>query len=116
MVVKDNRKYIKTATILKNKKEYAPNPLDLQLAVVISSGKTQICQKKFAMKTKDDAYAAFERLMNEKEIFRDETLSFEDICAEAEADPEELEKRLIAELGYRGEELVSAYRRIEKVP
>ena len=68
------------------------------------------------MKTRDDAYAAFERLMNEKEIFRDENLSFEDICAEAGADPEELEKHLIAELGYRGEELVSAYRRIEEVP
>ena len=91
-------------------------PSVCNLRLLFLREKRRFVKNKFAMKTQDDAYAAFERLMNEKEIFRNETLSFEDICAEAGADPEELEKRLIAELGYRGEELVSAYRRIEKVP
>lgn len=68
------------------------------------------------METRNEAYAAFERLMDEEEIFRNRSLTFEDICAKAGADPAGLEKILLAELGYSGEELLAEYRRAGKIP
>ena len=73
-------------------------------------------KKRMAMKTLDEAYAAFERLMDEAEIFRNEALTFDDICREAGADPAALEKVLRDELGYSGRELVDFYRRRGKNP
>lgn len=55
-------------------------------------------------------YAAFERLMDVDEIYRDESLSFSDACAMAGATPSELEQMIADELGYLGDEIMEVYR------
>ena len=62
------------------------------------------------MKTIDDSYAAFGRLMNEEEIFRDGSLTFEDICARIGTQKDALESVLLEELGMRGDAILDKYR------
>lgn len=62
------------------------------------------------MKTIDESYAAFGRLMNEEEIFRDESLTFEDICARIGTQKDALESVLLEELGMRGDAILDKYR------
>lgn len=62
------------------------------------------------MKTIDESYAAFGRLMNEEEIFRDASLTFEDICARIGTQKDALESVLLEELGMRGDAILDKYR------
>ena len=55
-------------------------------------------------------YAAFERLMDEGEVFMDPSVTFEGICSTIGVDPTSLEKLLIDELGFTGAELLEKYR------
>ncbi len=62
------------------------------------------------METTDRCYAAFARLLEEGETFRDPSLTFTELCARAGADPEALETLLSSELGFSGEALLEEYR------
>ena len=57
-------------------------------------------------KTMED-YAAFERAMDEGKVFLD--LDFEEICDALETDREALDRLIIEELGFSGQELVDFY-------
>ncbi|MDD7456528.1 MAG: hypothetical protein PUK70_09875 [Bacteroidales bacterium] len=58
----------------------------------------------------DYEYAAFEALMDQDRIFLDESLNFNDICAQIGADAQALEQKIAEELGYLGDELLEVYR------
>lgn len=55
-------------------------------------------------------YSAFERIMDEEEIYRDESLTFEEVCRRIGADPFELGNLIRDELGFSGPALMEAYR------
>ena len=57
-------------------------------------------------KTMED-YAAFERAMDEGMVFLD--LDFEEICDALETDREALDRLIIEELGFSGQELMDFY-------
>lgn len=59
-------------------------------------------------------YAAFERAMDEDRIYR-RVHDFWGICLRIGADPASLDRMIRCELGFRGQELVDRYRRIENI-
>lgn len=63
-----------------------------------------------AMKTREESYAAFGRLMNEERIYLDPDLTFEDICAHIGTQKDALESVLLEELGMRGDAILDKYR------
>lgn len=62
------------------------------------------------MNRTDRDYAAFERAMDERGIFR-ECADFREICSLIGADPVSLDRKIREELGWRGQALVDFYRR-----
>jgi hypothetical protein len=70
-------------------------------------------EKSRAMEELNVDYAAFEHAMDDLLLYRDLSMSFEDICRAVGADPAVVEAILVEELGYRGEELVERYRGFE---
>lgn len=68
----------------------------------------------FTMNRTDRDYAAFERAMDEEEIFS-YLGDFREICSVIGADPLSLDRRLYEELGWRGQALVDCYRSIGNI-
>lgn len=62
----------------------------------------------------ENEYAAFERAMDEDRIYR-RVYDFWGICLRIGADPFSLDRMIRGELGFRGQELVDSYRRIENI-
>lgn len=97
--------------MLRNRNFFLKKQKIPQAEIVRSWGKLHISKKQNAMEQKIfNEYAAFERLMDEKEIWRDPSIDFARACSLAGAVPLELEIVLAKELGYLGEELIEAYR------
>ena len=62
------------------------------------------------MKTRENSYAAFERLMNGEKVFLDPDLTFERICERIGTQKDALESVLLEELGMRGDAILDKYR------
>ena len=56
-------------------------------------------------------YREFGVMMTGDRIYEDPSVSYADICAELDVLPEELDRVLLRELGYTGEELMAEYRK-----
>ncbi len=56
-------------------------------------------------------YAEFEKMVVEDRIYEDDTVDFASICGALGVSPEELDKLLVEELGYTGEEYLAELRR-----
>ena len=66
------------------------------------------CMKK--MKTREENYAAFERLMNREKVYLEAGLTFEEICGRIGTRKDALESVLLEELGMRGDAILDKYR------
>lgn len=64
------------------------------------------------MLTALEAYEEFGRLMNDEEVFRDSSQTFEGLCRMIGIDKDALESVLLEELGMRGDTLIDRYREI----
>lgn len=62
------------------------------------------------MKTCENNYAAFERLMNREKVYLEPDLTFEGICARIGTQKDALESVLLEELGMRGDAILDKYR------
>ena len=67
----------------------------------------QCCTK---MKTREENYAAFERMMNREKVFMERDLTFEGICRRIGTEKDALESVLLEELGMRGDAILDKYR------
>ena len=62
------------------------------------------------MKTREENYAAFERLMNREKVYLEAGLTFEEICGRIGTRKDALESVLLEELGMRGDAILDKYR------
>lgn len=56
------------------------------------------------------AYEAFGRMVAEEEVYREETLTFDDVCRRIGIETGALERLIFSEMGMTGRQLMEAYR------
>lgn len=67
-------------------------------------------KKRIADKGLRKAYEAFGRMMVEEEVYREETLTFDDVCRRIGIEPGALVRLIFSEMGMTGRQLMEAYR------
>ena len=67
-------------------------------------------KKRIADKGLRKAYEAFGRMMVEEEVYREETLTFDDVCRRIGIETGSLERLIFSEMGMTGRQLMEAYR------
>lgn len=67
-------------------------------------------KKGIADKELRKAYEAFGRMMVEEEVYREETLTFDDVCRRIGVETGALERLIFSEMGMTGRQLMGAYR------
>ena len=73
-----------------------------------------LCENTFDMDRTMNDYAAFEKAMDEKRLYR-RFSCFAEICSLIGAEPAALDAVIYDELGYTGQNLVDFYRRSENI-
>ena len=58
----------------------------------------------------EKAYEIFGALMTEEKLYLNPSIKFKTLCSKLGVDPAEMDRKLFNELGYKGEELMEAYR------
>ena len=58
----------------------------------------------------EKAYEIFGALMTEEKLYLNPSIKFKTLCSKLGVDPAEMDRKLFSELGYKGEELMEAYR------
>mgnify|MGYP000798537875 FL=1 len=56
------------------------------------------------------AYEAFGRMVTAEEVYREETLTFEDVCRRIGIETGALDRLIFSEMGMTGRQLMAAYR------
>lgn len=56
------------------------------------------------------AYEAFGRMVAEEEVYREATLTFEDVCRRIGIETGALDRLIFSEMGMTGRQLMAAYR------
>lgn len=56
------------------------------------------------------AYEAFGRMVTAEEVYREETLTFEDVCRRIGIETGVLDRLIFSEMGMTGRQLMAAYR------
>ncbi len=84
----------------------------VSLAVLHSENVNKLMKKARDMNISEKEYAAFGRLMNEEKVYIDPSVDFAAVCRWLGMDAEALDAVLREELGYGGDGLMEAYRRL----
>lgn len=58
----------------------------------------------------EKAYEIFGALMTEEKLYLNPSIKFKELCRKLGVEPDEMDRKLFNELGYKGEELMEAYR------
>lgn len=97
--------------MIKNRNFSVFTPGVWPLKVVLSDVSSVLCENTLSMDSKnfmEQKYAAFERVMNEKKIYR-KISDYPEICALIGADPIGLDMVIYEELGLHGQAVVDFY-------
>jgi len=60
-------------------------------------------------------FALFEQMLEKEHVQSNGKIKFEDICRRLNVSPVDLDELLFEETGFRGEEILENYRKIDKV-
>lgn len=67
------------------------------------------------MKTVAKSFALFAHMMDEARVYRNPELDFRTVCRILKVSPVDFDEFLVEETGYKGEEIMRCYRKIDKI-
>lgn len=65
------------------------------------------------MKSIEEIYEEFGRLLEEKKVHKDKSCDFVSVCRMLDTDPEEFGKYVFSQVGMSGDEVLDLYRRTD---
>ena len=64
------------------------------------------------MKTIENTYSEFSRMLLDDRIYEDPTITFQDICTSLGVSPSDLDEILIKEIGMNGPEILQSFQKL----